>query len=260
MASAVQTSPSNHPSIGLASCSWATASWKDVGHLTRTLCPRQFARLIDDEPAPEVLNLGVAAANFPEYLRLVRDSVPLLRPHTLFLVVCSNDLPAVPFDLPIPPPGGMASLPPRAFPSLSPFQPRVIQAFSLQHDGWVLPRRVHSGPFPFFAPVPSPSNPLSQSKRMEGLDPELEARDAGGESQSVSAGHAAVFRGVSATGLRPGGGSGEPAGLPGLVLPGARRPYERDLYSLPRRREPGLSRGAGQARWMCQSHVARFLQ
>jgi lysophospholipase L1-like esterase len=155
--------------------------------------PQQFAGLIAGEAKAEVLNLGVAAANFPEYLRLLLDAVPLLRPHTVFLVVCSNDLPAPPFDTPVPPPGGLASLELHSFPPLNPCQPRALQALALLRQDWVLPRRSHQGPFPFFAPVPSPSNPLSESAPVEGLDPELERAMRAGKANPHLAGTLPVF-------------------------------------------------------------------
>jgi lysophospholipase L1-like esterase len=135
--------------------------------------PRQFAGLIGEQSA-EVINLGVAAANFPEYRRLLLDAVRLLRPHTVFLVVSSNDLPAPAFDKSVPPPGGLDGLELSPFVYLNPWQPRVIQAVSLLRQGWSLPFRVHRGPFRFFAPEPDPSNPLTGSLAVAGLDPVLE--------------------------------------------------------------------------------------
>jgi lysophospholipase L1-like esterase len=133
--------------------------------------PRQFAGLMAAEAPAEVVNLGIAGANFPEYLRLMLDAVPLLRPHTVFLVVCSNDLPVKGVATLLPPRGREQQ---RAFPFLNPYRPRLLQAISLLNQGWVLPRRWHSGPYPFFAAVPSPTNPFSDDPRVEGLDPELE--------------------------------------------------------------------------------------
>jgi lysophospholipase L1-like esterase len=155
--------------------------------------PRQFANLIGTQSA-EVINLGVAAANFPEYLRLMLDAVPLLRPHTVFLVACSNDLPALPpFDSPVPPPGGLAALDQRDFTFLSPWQPRAAVAVSLLHEGWSLPFRVHRGPFGFFAPVPDPSNPLSSTRPVEGLDPVLERAMRAGKANPHLQGKLPVF-------------------------------------------------------------------
>jgi lysophospholipase L1-like esterase len=136
--------------------------------------PCQFAGLISDEASADVINLGVAAANFPEYLRLILDAVPLLRPHTVFLVLCSNDLPAPAFHPVVGSSRSPASPAPRHFPRLDPIVPRFVQAIELLNDGWVLPRRGHAGPFPFFAPVPSPANPFSTNPSTEGLDPTLE--------------------------------------------------------------------------------------
>ncbi len=155
--------------------------------------PRQFAGLIGEQSA-EVINLGVAAANFPEYLRLMLDAVPLLRPHTVFLVACSNDLPALPpFDSPVPPPGGLDALDQRPLTVLGPWQPRAFQAMSLLREGWSLPFRVHRGPFNFFAPVPDPSNLLSSTRPVEGLDPVLERAMRAGKANPHLQGKLPVF-------------------------------------------------------------------
>jgi hypothetical protein len=45
---------------------------------------------------------------------------------------------------------------------------------ALVSQGWVLPRRGHRGPFPFFAPVPAHTNPFSEAPLIEGLDADLE--------------------------------------------------------------------------------------
>jgi lysophospholipase L1-like esterase len=164
------TSPADRPRIVFIGDSFV----EGCGASDDDTLPRQFAGLLADAPAPEVLNLGVAGANFPEYRELMHDALPLLRPHTVFLVVCSNDLPAPPFDGPVPPPPKLAALEQRTFEALNPWQPRALAAISLLRRGWVLPRRGHSGPFPFFAAVPSAANPLSRIGPVEGLDPELE--------------------------------------------------------------------------------------
>jgi lysophospholipase L1-like esterase len=147
--------------------------------------PHQFADLIAGEAPAEVLNLGIAGANFPEYLRLMLDAVPLLRPHTVFLVVYTNDLPATGVATLIPPRGHEQQ---RTFAQLNPYVPRIFQATSLLKDGWVLPRRWHSGPYPFFAAAPSPTNPFSHDPRVEGLDPELERAIRAGKANPFMAG------------------------------------------------------------------------
>jgi lysophospholipase L1-like esterase len=155
--------------------------------------PQQFARLLTDEPRPEVINLGVAAANFPEYMRLLHDAVPLLKPREVFLIVFMNDLPSPRFDWPTPPPGGLASLRLATFPRLCPLVPRALQAALLLREAGSLPRRVHSGPFPFFHPVPAPSNPLTSRPPVEGLDPELERAMKAGKANPYLPGTLPVF-------------------------------------------------------------------
>jgi lysophospholipase L1-like esterase len=136
--------------------------------------PQQFARLLTDAPVPEVLNLGISASGFTEYLQLMRDAVPLLRPSTVFVVACFNDLPTLDYEGAVPPPGGLESLPQRTFAAVPPYMPRAVQAVTLLSQGWTLPRRGHRGPFPFLAPVPSPTNPFSEAPQIEGLDEDVE--------------------------------------------------------------------------------------
>jgi lysophospholipase L1-like esterase len=128
--------------------------------------PQQFAQLLPDEPPPDVINLGGAAMDFQGYLLLLRDSVPLLRPKVVFLVVSANDLPTNPFL-----PASFAAV--REFPSLSPLMPRALQDMELVCRGIVVPRRYHTGPSPFFAAVPSPANPLTEGTPAPGLDPDF---------------------------------------------------------------------------------------
>ncbi len=154
--------------------------------------PRQFAGLIGEQSA-EVINLGVAAANFPEYRRLLLDAVRLLRPQTVFLVVSSNDLPAPAFDKAVPPPGGLDGLELPPFVYLNPWQPRAVQAVSLLRQGWSLPFRVHRGPYRFFAPEPDPSNPLTGSLAVEGLDPVLERAMRAGKANPHQPGTLPLF-------------------------------------------------------------------
>lgn len=155
--------------------------------------PAQFARLLEDQPRPEVINLGVAAANFPESTRLVRDAVPLLHPQVVFLIVFMNDLPSPAFDWPVPPPGGLAGMKLSTFPPLIPFVPRALQAALLLREAGALPCRMHRGPFPFFLPVPSPSNPLTTRPPVEGLDPELERAMKAGKANPYLPGTLPVF-------------------------------------------------------------------
>jgi lysophospholipase L1-like esterase len=125
--------------------------------------PEQFARAVGAEHPVEAINLGVAAANFPEYDKLLRDGVPLLLPAAAFVVVCANDLPA-------PPP---PDEPPPDFPRLSPWVPRAVQLLCRWRAGQTVPRRWLGGPYPFFAPVPSPANPLTSQWPPDDIDPAI---------------------------------------------------------------------------------------
>jgi hypothetical protein len=128
--------------------------------------PEQFAHRLDSEHPVEAVNLGVLATGFPEYVALVRDSVPLLRPHTVFLVVCWNDLPAPPL-----PKDPLAGAPPMV--PLGRWVPRAVQVGSLLWDGVAVPRRWPSGPYPYFEPVPSRANPLSKGDPPRAIDPAI---------------------------------------------------------------------------------------
>jgi lysophospholipase L1-like esterase len=121
--------------------------------------PEQFRQLT----GAEVINLGVSGTGFPEYVRLVRDGVALLKPDALFLVVCHNDLPTESALEPL--------KPPPEFSRLNPWTPRALAALTRKREGRSLPSRFFSGPFPFLAPVPSPANPLSYNPPLKNVDP-----------------------------------------------------------------------------------------
>jgi lysophospholipase L1-like esterase len=130
--------------------------------------PAQFQRALDAAHPAEVINLGVAGADLPEYARLVQDGASLLRPQAVFLVMCANDLPADP----------MPRLPLEA-PTITPrnlWVPRAWEAFVRYEAGLAIPRRWPSGPFPFFAAVPSSANPLTAKEPPANIDPAV--RDA----------------------------------------------------------------------------------
>ncbi len=188
--------------------------------------PRQFERLLSDQPTPEVLNLGGAALDFPQYWDLLRDSVRLLRPDTVFLVVFANDFAALldlPSELPTDGLAGM-SLPPLV--RLNNSVPRAWQALELLARGWVLPWRYPSGPFPFFAPVPSPSNPLSSRLAPPDTDPELELAMRAGKLNPYLCGKLPV--------------------------------HEKFLH-LPRDERGGVSNVFRWMNWYCQQHETRLL-
>jgi lysophospholipase L1-like esterase len=128
--------------------------------------PVQFARALGAGHRVEAINLGVVATGFPEYVRLTRDALPLLRPDAVFLVVYANDLPAPPFR------ADRAAAGP-AVKRINPYQPRAVQVARRLRRGATVPRFFHSGPFPFFEPVPSPVNPLTTNPPPPDIDASL---------------------------------------------------------------------------------------
>jgi lysophospholipase L1-like esterase len=127
--------------------------------------PEQFGRLLAGEPRPpEPINLGVAAAGFSEYAQLIRDCGELLQPQAIFLVICWNDLPAIPFSR-------ADKLPPRTLVRHSPYVPRAAQVLGRLAAGRAAPRRWHAGPFPFFAAAPSSHNPMADTAPRPNIDP-----------------------------------------------------------------------------------------
>ena len=117
--------------------------------------PLAFGREAQRRPERvETLNLGVSGANLKEYLRLIRDAVPLFRPDTLILIFYANDFPAAPFD-----PSWLGEpLRPIFF---KPWVPRLAHVLKRATRGEAVPRRWHPQPFAFFRPVPDPANPMT---------------------------------------------------------------------------------------------------
>jgi lysophospholipase L1-like esterase len=128
--------------------------------------PARFARTLAKHRPVEAINLGIIGVNFPEYARLVRDSLALLRPDAIFLVVYANDLPAPP----VPP---EAKAPPPAFRPLDPLRPRGIQVVRRLRRGLNVPCAFHAGPLPLYRPVPSPCNLLTNFPPPENTDPQI---------------------------------------------------------------------------------------
>jgi lysophospholipase L1-like esterase len=137
--------------------------------------PRQFAQLLKDEKPVEAINLGVAAADFPEYTKLVRDGVHLLKPKALFLVVCANDLPVRSISKQENEDEVPAVLldPPVEYTRPNLYLPRAVEVARRRLANQPTPRRFPSGPYPFFAPVPSDSNPLTSHKAPANIDPQI---------------------------------------------------------------------------------------
>lgn len=124
--------------------------------------------LVDNGTEAEVINLGVVGADLMEVTLLARDSVALLKPTDVILVLYANDLPAPPystdFDLPAP-----------DFPRHSGLAPRLLELFVRLGSHQPVYRRWPPHPtLPFFLPVPDPANPWTRVKDAPpGLDREV---------------------------------------------------------------------------------------
>lgn len=116
--------------------------------------PVQFARLLARDQPVEVINLGICGIGFPEYVRLVRDGVALLKPEAVVLVVFANDLPSAPL-------GKVAEAPARRFAWRSVWVPRIVQLLgrAFRHDP--IPSRFRHPTRPAIPPVPGPLNILT---------------------------------------------------------------------------------------------------
>lgn len=100
---------------------------------------------------PEIMNFGMGGANFPHYLKLIRDMVPLFRPDTLILVFYANDFPAPKLDA--------KWIEDNYQPKFNKFWlPRAYYVISAVLRGERVPRRWHSKPIPWFEPLPNPSH------------------------------------------------------------------------------------------------------
>jgi hypothetical protein len=129
---------------------------------------RSFTRAVGSGEAVEAMNMGIGGTGLSHHLRLMAAAVPLFRPHTVLLVLYANDLPPPPYE------------PQRLDPSWRPvffkrWLPRPAHVLLRASRGAPVPRRWHTAPFPFFGPVPDPTNPLTtRASGYEGLvDPAL---------------------------------------------------------------------------------------
>lgn len=130
--------------------------------------PERFRDIVSQSTRVEVLNLGVSGSDVFEYEILLRDSLKCLEQvDTVFLILCFNDLPTVPFV------EKMYEVVLKDFRASSVWMPRASELVGRWYDGLVIPRRFYSGPYPFFAAVPEPNNPFSTEGPPPGLDPKL---------------------------------------------------------------------------------------
>jgi len=125
----------------------------------------------------EVLNLGVVAATMDHVAQLACDSVAVLKPETLVVVMYANDTPAPP----VPPNvGGLRYLvdgieKDRAAAKSRNFMPRSIALILRFAADEPIYKRFIGQPIRYFAPTPDPTNPFRQgAPPMPGLKPELE--------------------------------------------------------------------------------------
>jgi len=134
--------------------------------------PRQFERISRAAGRElEVMNLGVAAAGIPQYLRLIRDAAPLFHPRQILLVIYANDLPAPDFDPSLP--WGLRDGPEPEYSRT--FKPRLIHVLDRLLRGEPVPRSFVENPVSFLAPVPDPSNPWSHREFAERFSPVVSA-------------------------------------------------------------------------------------
>lgn len=117
---------------------------------------------------PEVMNFGMASTNFPQYLKMVRDMVPLYRPDTLVLVLYANDFPAPEFD--------KKWIEDNYQPRFNKFWvPRAYYVLTAVLRGERVPRRWHPTPIPWFQPVSNPSHFLhgKSDEELSYIQPDL---------------------------------------------------------------------------------------
>jgi lysophospholipase L1-like esterase len=160
--------------------------------------PRQFARALEQSGRPvEAINLGVTATSPREYFRIVRDALPLLRAQAVYVLCCMNDLPA-------PPPDEAVSSPPPAITPLSRVIPRLAQLVYRLALGHSVPRRFLGGPYPFFEPVPSPTNSLTTRPAPPNVDAEVLRAAQAGKANAAMVGVPAHYARLLSLDFTPG--------------------------------------------------------
>ncbi|MCL5990762.1 MAG: hypothetical protein M1419_01495, partial [Bacteroidetes bacterium] len=105
----------------------------------------------------ELVNLGIGGSDFSTYCVLICDMVPVLKPDHVILILHGNDLP--------PPPYNPEWLEKPLIPEYTHWWvPRLYYVLKNTIQGKTVPHRWISKPFTFFAPVPAPSNPWSNTE------------------------------------------------------------------------------------------------
>ncbi|MBI5325306.1 MAG: hypothetical protein HZB41_08575 [Ignavibacteriae bacterium] len=106
----------------------------------------------------ELINLGIGGSDFSTYCGLLCDMLPTLKPNHVILILHGNDLP--------PPPYNPEWLRKPISPEYSHWWlPRIYYVLKNVFSGKTVPHRWISKPFTFFAPVPAPSNPWSNTEK-----------------------------------------------------------------------------------------------
>jgi lysophospholipase L1-like esterase len=104
-----------------------------------------------------VINLGIGGTDFTNYCKLLSDAVPALLPDHVFIILHANDLPPQPYVQDV--------FDRHSVPEYSHcWVPRIYYVVSNFINGKTVPKRWESKPFTFFAPVPAPSNPWSNTE------------------------------------------------------------------------------------------------
>jgi lysophospholipase L1-like esterase len=114
----------------------------------------------------EVINLGIGGTDFASYLKILGAQMPVLKPDHVIIMLHGNDLPPQQFN-------------PEYFQKpLEPefnnwWTPRVINVLMNYFADKTVPKSWISKPFIFFAPVPAPSNPFSNSQKSARIESKI---------------------------------------------------------------------------------------
>jgi len=129
--------------------------------------PAVFARRARaDGKTVEVFNLGIGAAGLSDYMKVIQDAVPALKPDEIVLVFYANDFAGEP---PFTSERVRAPFEPRYRPA---WLPRIAQVTRRLISGEPVALRWHGEPKPFLAAVPDPTNPWTT--RAAELAPKVE--------------------------------------------------------------------------------------
>lgn len=111
----------------------------------------------------EVLNLGIGGTDFVSYLKLLKDALPVLQPDHIILMMHGNDLPPLNYK-----PEMLAN--PIEIEYNNAYLPRAVYVISNLISGKTVAKFWTTSPFIFFAPVPAPSNPWSNTEQTKNIE------------------------------------------------------------------------------------------